>query len=235
MRQLAVYLTRVQPAKLNITWGLVRVHLLSCWLASTSRSFLERVAECPHGVALPLSLSLSRSALLAHSLALSLTCSFIRECQSQNRRLPPSLLNLPVTFCAPRSVIAARCEAVNCRPLLPDLARRYMKPSTVWDRQTRAGNREKKRAHLKKYRFVILFVSRLFPPRKPGATTRSPDVAQSDISESRTKRRCRRIDGGSIASTFGLTETIVSSCMYVAEGKSQGRAFKPRRCLPDGH
>lgn len=41
MRQLAIYLTRVQPAKLNITWG----SLASIFSLDGSRRFLERAAE----------------------------------------------------------------------------------------------------------------------------------------------------------------------------------------------
>lgn len=70
MRQLAIYLTRVQPAKLNITWAVTRSS--SLLLARIgSRIFLASESRNPHGVALRyVASSLSRSALLTRSLCL---------------------------------------------------------------------------------------------------------------------------------------------------------------------
>lgn len=76
MRQLAVYLTRVQPAKLNITWGVTRLRPSSLLLARVgSHIFLERVAEstwrrvasCHRTLALPCSITHSVSYTFIHS------------------------------------------------------------------------------------------------------------------------------------------------------------------------
>lgn len=130
---------------------LVRVHLLSCWLAS-ARVSSSSESQNPHGVALRRVTALSL--YLAHSLILSLTCSFIHV--NVDHRIvalpfPFSMSEqMPVTFYALRSVIAARRGApyyiaANCRPLLPDLVRRYVKPSNVWDRQASERSREETR------------------------------------------------------------------------------------------
>lgn len=208
MRQLAVYLTRVQPAKLNITWG---PFALIFSLAS-SRTFPRancRIRASPISLALPRFFSM---------------CTSIRECRTQKRRM------LPVTFRASRSVIAPTGVVVNCWPLLSGFIRYYERPSTVGI-DKRGKKEEYCQAHrlLEEVSFHYLFVSRIsrklyeytcrLEGRKSSRVT-VPKVTRVNRSQIRTKRTNE--------------DNRASSRTYV-EGRSQGRVFKPRRCLPGDH
>jgi len=150
MRQLAIYLTRVQPAKLNITWGLCPSSLLLVRVGS--RSFLE--SRNTRDFALP------RSFALCEMILYMLVHPWMSNAESS------APLILPVTFCAFRSVIAdsstPRYIVANCWPLLPDFTRHYDRPSTFGIDRPAVDQREKKmywthNDHLKKYHFVIFF------------------------------------------------------------------------------